>query len=65
MVLSLMRRDQWSAKKIRFWTDHIYFVVWSGCALNLRLCPINMSSIWCVEESGINLGVNYQDPDLW
>jgi len=45
VVLSLMRRDQWTTEKISFWTYYICFVVYSGSAQNLHPCPIIKSSI--------------------
>jgi len=67
VVLSLMQRDQWTAQKIRFWTYRycICFVVYSGSAQNLPLCPINKSSIWRLEAKLNYLGVNYQESSLW
>jgi len=48
VVLSLMRRDQWTAQKIPFRTCYICFVVYSNSAQNLTPCLIIKSSIWCL-----------------
>jgi len=47
VVLSLMRRDQWTTQKIPFRIYYVCCVVYSGSAQNLPPCLIN-SSIWCL-----------------
>jgi len=39
VVLSVVRRDQWTAQKIPFWSYYICCVVCSGSAQNLSPCP--------------------------
>jgi len=47
VVLSLMRRDQWTGRKSRFGLTTFAFVVYSGSAQNLPI-PIIKSSILCL-----------------
>jgi len=49
-VLSLMRRDQWTAQNNSVLDLLHLFVAYSGSSQKLSPCPTIKSSIWCLEE---------------
>jgi len=66
VLLSLVRSNQWTAQKIGLGLITFVLLFTQPCP-DSTPCPIIKSSIWCLQcrESGINLGVNYQDSGLW